>query len=354
MVTTATPTETRQWILDNAPTGEVVTSGPDQTFSLRTNPLPILKSNQVLLKNLYLSNDPAQRPWIQKDQDPKRLYMPPVLPGDVMQSRGIAEVIASTADAFPVGAHCLAGTGWSEYRVIDASQCQPISLVPGLKETHFLGALGLTGLTAYYGLKTIGKVGPGETLVVSGAAGATGSMAVQIAKKMLGCKRVIGLAGSDDKCRWVESLGADVCINYKREDVWERLAAETEGYVEAFFDNVAGQTLDFMLSRLKRHGRVISCGAIDVYNKEDKAQLKNYHEIIYNRLEIRGFIVIDLLESGGAPQAIADLVQAYQEGKIRIGDESETVVDTKIEDIPKTWLKLFEGGNTGKLVTKIV
>ena len=206
-------------------------------------------------------------------------------------------------------------------------------------------------MTAYYGTKIIARAGKEDTVVVSGAAGATGSMVVQIAKKMLGCKKVVGMAGSDDKCKWVESLGADVCLNYKKSSFKQDLIEATDGYVEVFFDNVGGDILDLMLTRMKKGGRVAACGAITDYNKSEKTGLKNWFEVISNRIEIKGFVNLDFVEG---PEAVKEMVTAAKEGKIQVGDENETVVDTSFEGIPKTWMLLFEGANTGKLVTKLV
>ncbi|KAG8534111.1 uncharacterized protein KY384_000955 [Bacidia gigantensis] len=346
------PTETKQYILANKPTDLPSLSGPSPTFSLETTPLPPLNDDQVLVQTHYISNDPAQRGWISKYADPKRLYVPPVPQGAVMRSRNVCEVLDSKTPRFSKGDIVLGNPGWTEYAVVDASTLQKAEKVPGLSETQFLGALGLTGITAYYGLTEIAKAGPEDAVVVSGAAGATGSMVVQIAKHILGCKRVIGMAGEEGKCRWVESLGADVCLNYKDEAFKERLKKETEDFVEVYFDNVGGEILDLMLTRMKRHGRVAACGAITQYNKSKQDGIKNWFQVISMRLEIRGFIVFDYMDK--AQQAVGTLVKAFKEGKIRLGDENETIVDTKFEDVPGTWMKLFEGGNTGKLVTKLV
>lgn len=348
------PDRTRQWILANAPTADVVLSGESPTFLLQDAPIPKLKEDQVLLKVLYLSNDPAQRPWIDKNVDPKRLYTTPVVPGDVMRAFGIGEVVASTSDRLPVGTVCIDTPGWAEYVVLPAKECRPLDPIPGLSLTHYLGAFGATGMTAYYGIKIIGELKPEDTLVVSGAAGATGSMVVQIAKHLLGCKRIIGIAGTPEKCRWVESLGAEICINYKDADFKDQLCKATDGFVEIYFDNVGGGILDLMLTRIKNHGRIIACGAVTDYNSEDNTGLKNWFEIIMQRIQVRGFIVTDFFNSGKAPEAVKELVQAFKDGKIKIGEDSETVVETKFEDVPKTWLKLYSGGNTGKLITKMV
>ncbi len=273
-----------------------------------------------------------------------------------MRAFALAEVIDSKNPKFKKGDKVIANMGWAEYAVNDPQnlQLQPIQQLEGVNVTHYLGAFGFTGLTAYYGIKEIARAGPGDTVVVSGAAGATGSMVVQIAKKILGCKRVIGMAGSDEKCRWVESLGADVCLNYKKPDFKQQLIEATEGFVEVYFDNVGGEILDLMLSRLKKHGRVAACGAVSNYNTSRPTGLRNWSEIIANRLEIRGLIILDFVASGKAGEATAEMVKACKEGKITVDESMETVVETKFEDVPKTWMMLFEGGNTGKLVTKLV
>ena len=351
----ALPSQSKSFVLKNPPTDLPVLEGSDATWSFETKPLADLKDDQVLIQTVYISNDPAQRGWITKGLDPERLYVPPIQVGDLMRSRNVSRVLDSRSSKYAKGDLVLVTTGWTDYIVVDASKLErKIDNVPGLKETHFLGALGMTGLTAYYGTKEVARAGPGDTVVVSGAAGATGSMVVQIAKHLLGCKRVIGMAGEPAKCKWVESLGADICLNYKDSDFKQKLIKETEGYVEVYFDNVGGDILDLVLTRMKRHGRVAACGAVSQYNQSEKDGLKNWFEVISNRLEIRGFIVLDFVAQGKAPAAIGELVQAFKDGKIKLGDENETVVDTKFEDTPKTWMRLFEGKNTGKLVTHLV
>ncbi|KAF2808665.1 NAD(P)-binding protein [Mytilinidion resinicola] len=349
------PQETKQWLLASEPVADTILSGPDATFKLVTTTLPDLNDNQVLVHTTYLSNDPAQRGWIQRGQDPARSYTPPVAVNTPMRSYGVAEVVESTASNLPKGTLVIATTNWSEYAVLDAAECRVLEVGEGIKPTHFLGALGGTGLTAYYGLLDIARATKEDAVVVSGAAGATGSMVVQIAKHIVGCKRVIGIAGTDEKCRWVESLGADVCVNYKAASFKEDLWAATEGFVEVYFDNVGGEILDLMLKRLKKEGRVAACGSIANYNAGDKAAgLKNWFEITKNRLEIKGFIVTDAVVAGKKGAMLKALTDAVKEGKIKLGEEIETVVPTKFEDIPKTWVLLFSGGNQGKLVTQLV
>ncbi|KAJ5092851.1 hypothetical protein N7456_008712 [Penicillium angulare] len=346
------PTKTQQWILNEKPYAEAVLEGENQTFKLVTTDIPALKDGEVLLKTVYLSNDPAQRGWISPYAIPGRLYMPPVEVGDVMKSMGIFRVVDSRSAAVEVGSLVNAVSGWTEYTVINAKDVVKITPQAGLPETHFLGALGLPGHTAYYGLTQIVKATSEDTVVVSGAAGAVGNIAIQIAKKMIGCKKVIGIAGTDEKCRWVEKLGADVCLNYKSASYKQDLEKETSDLVNVFFDNVAGEILDFMLTRMAKYGRVAACGAIANYNRDnDIIGIKNFYEVVYMRLQILGFINIDWFDH--LPEVQALLADEWKKGKLVIGDENETVVDTSFKDIPRTWMLLFSGGNTGKLITKL-
>lgn len=387
------PQSTRQWILAHPPTDTPILSGPAATFKLETLDLPPLKDEQVLLKTLYLSNDPAQRGWIAKNADPARLYVPPVAQGSCMHARGIGEIIDSKSPNLPTGTLVTARTDWSEYAVISAKSCTPIQELPGIALTHYLGALGLNGLTAYYGLTDIARTSADDTVVISGAAGATGSMAVQIAKKLLGCKRVIGIAGTDDKCKWVvNSLGADLCLNYKSPSFKSDLTHATKDFVQVYFDNVGGEILDLMLCRMAREGRIAACGAISNYNKSSgglsdaaggKAGgggggvggggeggegegssgkesgvggkgLKSYSQIITMRLQLKGFIVLDFPREKAA-RAVQEFIAAIKQQKITVDDQNETVVRATFEDIPSTWMRLFEAGNgnRGKLITQL-
>jgi NADPH-dependent curcumin reductase CurA len=227
----STPHSTRQWLFAEKPTDLPVLEGPSQTFKLETTELPALQDDQVLVQILYLSNDPAQRGWISRDIHPERLYTIPVMLKTPMHARALCRIIESKSASIKKGTMVLAAPGWTEYAVLDAKAVQAAPDLPGgLNITHYLGALGGTGLTAYYGLKIVAEAEPSDRVVVSGAAGATGSMVVQIAKKLIGCKRVIGIAGSDEKCRWVESLGANICLNYKKSSFKEDLVKETGLY----------------------------------------------------------------------------------------------------------------------------
>jgi len=348
------PQSTRQWVLAEKPTDLAVLDGPHQTFRLETKDLPALQDDQLLVRVRYISNDPAQRGWISKDIKADRLYTAPVELNTPMHARSLCEVVESKSAAFKPGAMILAAPGWTEYAVLDAKAVAPAPDLPGgLNITHYLGALGGTGLTAYYGLKIIAEATASDTVAVSGAAGATGSMVVQIAKKLIGCKRVIGMAGSDEKCRWVESLGADICLNYKKSTFKEDLIKETNGFVDVYFDNVGGEILDLMFTRMARYGRIAACGAISSYNTSASKQdgLKNWFEVIMMRIQIRGFIVTDYLPKRA--EALGIFRKAIEEGKLDIGAENEQVVPAKFEDIPKVWMMLFEGSNRGKLVTAL-
>ncbi|KAL6249476.1 quinone oxidoreductase [Rhinocladiella similis] len=346
------PTKTRSWILTNKPNGLATISGDNPTFTLQTRDLPALKDDQVLVKVLYYSNDPAQRGWISPDVPEDRLYVKPVEVGEPMRARGLCEVLDSKSKTIAKGSIVQGTSDWNEYAVLDAATVTPLEPLPnGLSLTHYLGALGSTGLTAYYGLVVISEAKKGDKVVVSGAAGATGSMAIQIAKHIVGASNVIGIAGNEDKCRWVESLGADKCLNYKSPSFAEDLKNATRDGVDIYFDNVGGEILDLMLGRMSMYGRVAACGAISQYNSSEPLMLKNYFQVISMRLQIRGFIVLDYFQSRA--EALKVFRQAIQDGKLKIGEGNETVVPTKFEDVPKTWLKLFSGDNTGKLVTKL-
>jgi NADPH-dependent curcumin reductase CurA len=353
------PNTTSQWILAHSPSGNINFDGPNSTFQLKEDvPLPAVMDNQVLLQTLYISNDPAQRTLIWKDFSSERHYTELVKEGEVMRaSRAICKILNSRSTAFETNQLVLAQTNWSHHAVVDADACFPIQEIPGLSITHFLGALGGTGITAWYGLIDIGHTTKDDIVCVSGAAGATGSMVVQIAKHVLGCRRVIGIAGGENKCRWVESIGADACVDYKAPDFKEQLLKATDGYVSVYFDNVGGEILDLMITRMARFGRILACGSISNYSTSGKGEdvnagLKNWFEVVVNRLEIRGFLFFDL---GDRMRDYVDkLAQATREGKLKLTGENNTVVDTKWEDLPKTWNLLFTGGNRGKLITKVV
>ncbi|KAJ4248387.1 quinone oxidoreductase [Fusarium torreyae] len=353
------PTQCRAWVLKNKPTGIPILSGDETTFALTTIELPPLKENQVLVKALYFSNDPAQRGWIDPIIPKERLYVTPAEVGQPMRARALGQIIESTSNEIEQGAIVRATINWQEYAVLDANSVYVTAALPhNLSLTHYLGALGSTGLTAYYGLLDVGEARKGDKVVVSGAAGATGSMVVQIAKKIVGAESVIGIAGTDEKCRWVEELGADKCksslsLNYKSPTFKQDLHEATSAGVDLYFDNVGGEILDLMLTRMSRHGRITACGAISGYNSDNPCVLHNYFHVISMRVRIQGMIIHDF-PPDKASEAQDLLLRAIADGQLSLSDDNETVVPTAFEKVPETWLKLFQGSNTGKLVTQLM
>ena len=343
------PEERQCYIVNKKPTAEIT----DSTFKLVTKSIDKPNGAEALVKVLYLSNDPAQRTWIQEGMDPERAYMPLPDEGDIMPARGLCEVVeAGSSSKFQKGDLVLGSVGWTQYATLKDEQLQKAIQIPNQSPTISLGALGSTGLTAYYGFLKVGKAtSDDQCVVVSGAAGATGSMVVQIAKQVLGIKKVIGIA-STQKCDFVKSLGADECIDYKSSSWKEDLKAATGSKADIYFDNVGGEMLDTMLPLVKRYGRVVACGSISGYNDMNSGTvLKNYFEVISNRLTISGFIVVDALPK--AREYIGELAGWISEGKIKVAEGSETIKSTKFEGIPEVWQLLFSGGNSGKLVTKL-
>ncbi|KAL5343050.1 hypothetical protein BJX70DRAFT_244645 [Aspergillus crustosus] len=345
------PTSTKTWILSNKPSDALpTTTGPTPTFTLTTRDLPALSDNQILVKTLSLSNDPAQRTWISSIYPASRLYFPPVELDNTMSAGAVAEVLSSTSPNYKVGDRVVGYAGWTEYAVLDAAGVTPAAPLPnGLSDTHYLGAFGLTGLTAYFGLLKVGGLKKGERVVVSGAAGATGSIVVQLAKKIVGAEYVVGIAGSEEKARWVESLGADVCLNYKSPTFYDDLKEATKDGVDVYYDNVGGELLDNMLNLVSAHARIVACGFISGYNAEQVTTFRNWWNVTFMKIEIKGFIVLQFLDQ--YPEAIKFLIDAVTEGKIELGEKSETIVKGSLEQVPEIWATLFAGANVGKLVT---
>ncbi|PBP17913.1 hypothetical protein BUE80_DR011240, partial [Diplocarpon rosae] len=247
--------------------------GPDATFVLQNTQLPTLKDGQVLCKVEYFSNDTGLRNFIQSNVAPARLYVPTVPLGSAMRSGLIATVLES------LSLRRTESVMWfSELVILDAATCQPLPALPhGVSVTHYLGAFGASGLAVYTGLYYAGEAKAQDTIVISAAAGATGSMAVQIAVKLLGARRVVGIAGSDKKCQW--GL-AHACVNYTSPTFETDLIAATPEEVDVYFDNVGGHVLDVMLTRVKRHGKIAVCGAVSEYNADKPMALKNWFELV--------------------------------------------------------------------------
>lgn len=300
----------------------------------------------VLVKTLCLSLDPAMRGWMNEGKS----YIPPVEIGAVMRAGGVGQVIASNNAAFAVDDYVNAGLDVQEYCLIPEAQIKrsgmfKIDAHMGL--TSWLNVLGMPGMTGYFGLMDVGQPKAGETVVVSGAAGAVGQTVGQIAK-LKGC-RVVGIAGGKAKCDWVvKELGFDACIDYKAGDVKAGLKEHCPKGVDIYFDNVGGDILDAVLTRITRGARIIICGAISQYN--NTAPVKgpaNYLSLLVNRARMEGIVVFDYADR--YPQAIAEMAGYLKQGKMK---SKEDVVDG-IANFPETLLKLFNGENFGKLVLRV-
>ncbi|KAF2270488.1 NADP-dependent leukotriene B4 12-hydroxydehydrogenase [Lojkania enalia] len=320
---------------------------PNKTFTTKQQPLPSasdLQNGQVLFRTLYLSLDPAMRGWLNNT----RSYIPPVQIGEVMRGYGVGVVLASKSSKFAVGSYASGMCGWAEYRVMREEHLEALELPPGAVPTDVLSVLGMTGLTAYFGILDVGQVKAGDFVVVSGAAGATGSVVGQIAK--IKGARVLGLAGGDDKVRWLkEELGFDEALNYKDAEFHKKFREATKGLIDVYFDNVGGDILDLALSRAKPHARFVMCGAISEYNKGKSVQgPKNYLMIISMRIRMQGFIVMDY--TAQFPEAKRQLAQWISEGKLK---RKETVVKGGITKAQQALVDLYNGVNTGKLLVEV-
>lgn len=276
-----------------------------------------------------------------------------------MRSGIIAEVLETKSSKIEVGSMVMdyhRGI-WSELIILSDEECQLLAPLPnGLSLTHYLGTFGGSGLTAYTGLLYAGGVkrDSEQTIVVSAAAGATGSMVVQIAAKIFNVKRVVGIAGSDEKCAWVKKIGAHECVNYRSPTFLEDLKAATPDEADVYFDNVGGAILDAMLPRMKRlgQGTIAVCGAIAQYNAGSKPmELQNWCEVFSARINIKGFIMLDYLKH--VPAGLQELIAAAADGRLDLSD-AETLVEGTIEQQPEIWTRLYTGENRGKLVTKLV
>ena len=302
----------------------------------------------VLVKTLALSLDPAMRGWMNEGKS----YIPPVGIGEVMRAGGIGVVVASKNPAFAVGDHVTGGPGVQEYCLVPADQLKrsglaKIDLRLG-SVTQWLNVLGMPGMTGYFGLMDIGQPKAGETVVVSGAAGAVGQTVGQVAK-IKGC-RVVGIAGGAAKCEWVvKELGFDACIDYKGGSVKDGLKEHCPNGVDIYFDNVGGEILDTVLTRINRKARIIICGAISQYNNTTAVQgPKNYLSLLVNRARMEGMVVFDYADRYGV--AIAEMAGYLQQGRMK---SKEDVVEGGVKVFPETLNKLFSGENFGKLVLKV-
>ena len=328
----------RQLVLQVRPKGMLVAGD----LQLKEAPLPELKDGQALARVKYLSIDPTMRVWIAVDS-----YLPAVGVGEVMRAIGFAEIVESRHPDYKKGDRVTGLTGLQDYVIIDKSAktfFQKLPKIPFVSDTVFLGALGTTGLTAFFGME-IAAPKKGETLVVSAAAGATGSIAGQIGK-IHGC-RVVGIAGTDEKCAWItKDLGFDAAVNYKHPDWKEKLAAVTPNGIDIDYENVGGEIMQEVLSRMNLHGRVVVCGFISGYTKEEP-NIVSLGTVIVKRLRIQGFLILDY--ASRFMEAATQLGQWKMFGKIK---DRETIVEG-LEKAPDAINMLFTGGNTGKLIVKL-
>ncbi len=309
-----------------------------ETVTLET---PDLEDGQFLLKQTHMSLDPAMKGWMTADTES---YIPPVKLGDVMRSSGVAEVVESKNDAFPVGTRVVGMIGWTEYAVSTGEGLN--RLPPDVSAEVVLCVLSLPGLTAYQGLMEIGRPKAGETLVVSGAAGSVGSMVGQIAKAE--GLRVVGTAGSDEKCRWLEDeFGFDKGINYKSADLAREIAAATPDGIDLYFENTGGPVQHAVYYRMNAHGRIIVCGMIADYNVAKPAPGPNWMNIIRKRLTIQGFTMPDHWDK--VPMMMEKLAAYYAQGKLKYRAHKLKGLESAIEGINL----LFTGGNKGKLMVEL-
>jgi len=309
-----------------------------ETVTLET---PELEDGQVLLKQTHMSLDPAMKGWMSADT---KSYIPPVGLGEIMRSSGVAEVVESRNDRFPVGSRVSGLIGWTEYAVGDGSGLR--SLPDDISAEVVLCVLTLPGWTAYQGLIEIGKPKAGETLVVSGAAGSVGSMVGQIAKAE--GLHVVGTAGTDEKCRWLEDeLGFDKAINYKSDDLKQQLAEATPDGVDIYFENTGGPVQHIVFSRMNAHGRIVVCGMIADYNTDSPSPGPNWMNIIRKRLTIQGFTMPDHWDN--VPAMTEKLFAYYKAGKLKYRAHKLDGLESAIEGINL----LFTGENTGKLMVEL-
>jgi NADPH-dependent curcumin reductase CurA len=310
-------------------------------FELRQSELPEPADGELLVHNLYLSLDPAMRGWISDAPS----YMPPVGIGEVMRGGCVAEVIDSRRDGYAPGDLVFGMFGWQDYAVSDGSG---VTRVPAdVEPTLALSALGWTSLTAYFGLTEIAKPQPGETVVVSGAAGATGSVVGQLAK--LRGARVIGIAGGPEKCDWItRELGFDGAIDYRAEDVRTRLEEFCPDGIDVYWDNVGGEISETAFGRLAVHARVVFCGAISSYNATSPPPgPRNFIQLLIRRVRLEGFLVFDYVDR--IDEALTALTPLVQSGRLRYRED----IREGLGSAPAALGDLFTGANDGKLIVHI-
>ncbi|WP_310784863.1 NADP-dependent oxidoreductase [Mycobacterium sp. Z3061] len=309
-------------------------------WQINDEPAAAPADGEFLVQVEYLSVDPAMRTWMNAG----RSYVPAVEIGEVMRAGAIGRVIESRHPGFADGDEVFGTFGVQRYAVSDGRDVTPVDTTLAPAPVH-LGALGISGLTAYFGLLDVGRPQQGQTVVVSGAAGSVGSIAGQIAR-IKGC-RAVGIAGGEEKCRWlVEELGFDAAIDYKAGDLRGQLRTHAPDGIDVFFDNVGGATLEAALSRLARGARVVICGAISQYNASDELRgPANYMQLLVARASMTGFVIFDYADR--YREGVVQLADWLRTGELR---SREQIIEGGVGDFPEVLLKLFRGDNTGKLI----
>jgi NADPH-dependent curcumin reductase CurA len=314
-------------------------------FDVTEEEVPSPGDGEAVVKVLQISLDPAMRGWMSDAPS----YLPPVGIGDVMRAGATGVVVESNSDKLAPGDHVVGMLGVQENATVSADGLQKIDTGLAPLPT-FLGALGMPGLTAYFGLTEVGEMKEGDVVVISGAAGAVGSVAGQVAKAR-GASKVVGIAGGPDKCSWiVDDLGFDEAIDYKSESVGRRLHELCPDGINVYFDNVGGDILDAALANLAWGARVVICGAISQYNAEG-GKMKgpsNYMMLLVRRARMQGFLVFDYAQKYG--EALKEMSGWLESGQLKAREE---VVEGSISDFPDVLMKLFRGENIGKLVLEV-
>ncbi len=329
----------RQIVLASRPSGPPT----EANFQLTETDRPDLADGQVRVRNLFISVDPYMRARM----NDVKSYVPPFRVGEPLEGGAVGTVVESRSPDLSEGDLVLHMLGWRDEAVLPARSAQKVAAVPGLSPSAYLGVLGMPALTAYVGLLDIAALQPGDVVFVSGAAGAVGSVAGQMAR-LKGAARVIGSAGSDDKVRWLREIGFDAAFNYKTAPVLSQLREAAPDGIDVYFDNVGAEHLEAALEMLNTHGRVAMCGAIAHYNAtEAPSGPDNLRFVITKRLTLRGYIISDHWDR--LPAMIADVSTWLREGNL---SHTETIVDG-LDSAPDAFISLFNGGNTGKMIVRL-
>ena len=332
------PKNNRQVIFAKRPVGKPALD----CFRLVTSPIAPPGAGRVLVRNSLLSVDP----YIRMRMEEKDSYAPVMALGEVLVGRTVGEIIAGHIDGFAVGDQVVGRLGWQDCSLAGAADLQKIDTAAA-PATAYLGCVGSTGITAWVGLMEFGRPKAGETVVVSAAAGAVGSVVGQLAKRR--GYRAVGIAGGARKCRIVvEEFGFDACVDYKAPTFAQDLEAACAGGVDVYFDNVGGPILDAVLPRLKNGARIAMCGLVSQYNATEPYGVRNLREIFNHRVNVRGFVLSDHRDLW--PAAAGELMQAYAAGQLR---SRETITDG-LENAAQAFIDMLDGGNVGKQIVRIV